>query len=155
MKRVLSLIILGFFLWASCTSNAPLGGPPSIFYGEDVCDECGMIISDSRFASGYTTKEGVSRKFDDIGGMFVFLEKNEDDAISLWVPDYGNQNWVKASEAYFVVPGNIISPMGHGIIAFSDKQKASQTALKFEVEILSLKEIFDVVETHDSLHKHE
>ncbi len=75
MKTATFLITLSFFLSVSCTSNAGLGEPPKLFYGEDVCDECGMIISDRRFASGYTTKQGISRKFDDIGGMSVFLKK--------------------------------------------------------------------------------
>jgi|TARA_B100002003_G_C13806293_1_gene397677 copper chaperone NosL len=154
MKTATFLITLSFFLSVSCTSNAGLGEPPKLFYGEDVCDECGMIISDRRFASGYTTKQGISRKFDDIGGMSVFLKKYPEEVYAIWVHDYGDQNWIKADEAYFVVPGNIVTPMGHGLIAYSDRQEAKQTASRFGVEVLSLEKVLKVVETHPLLHKH-
>ena len=35
---------------AGCSSSDPTA-PPTVYYGQDVCVMCGMIISDERFAA--------------------------------------------------------------------------------------------------------
>ena len=51
-KNLFILPIL-LFLLAACAQGATELNPPEIRYGEDVCADCNMIISDPRFASAY------------------------------------------------------------------------------------------------------
>ena len=43
--------------------------PPEIRYGEDICEVCGMIISEARFAAACVTTDGEGHPFDGIGEM--------------------------------------------------------------------------------------
>ena len=53
-RPLLALIALCLAtLLSGCAQGAKEAAPPEIRYGEDVCDQCGMIISDIRFAAGY------------------------------------------------------------------------------------------------------
>lgn len=68
------------FLAAACGNQASAEpAPPTIHYGEDTCDFCGMIISEERFAAGYLTQAGEERIFDDIGNMFRAQTQWQDD----------------------------------------------------------------------------
>ena len=57
---------------AGCGGAADTTQPPEILYGQDVCDECDMIISEEKYAAAYWTEEGEARRFDDVGEMLVF-----------------------------------------------------------------------------------
>jgi nitrous oxide reductase accessory protein NosL len=49
---------------AACTSGSGEAQPPEIHYGEEICDACGMLISDASLQG----KDGA-HKFDDIGDL--------------------------------------------------------------------------------------
>jgi copper chaperone NosL len=111
-------------LLVACQQDAGLDKPPQIIYGQDVCDECGMIINEQRFAASYVTVTGEVRRFDDIGGMLVHdLEKGEEVHI-YWVHDFNTEEWVDADQAVFVVNRGLGTPMGWGIAAFEDMNSA-------------------------------
>ena len=46
--------------------------PPEIHYGEDVCDACGMLISEAKFAAASVDQDGTAHKFDDIGDLLDY-----------------------------------------------------------------------------------
>ena len=49
---------------AACGGGADTTQPPEILYGQDVCDECDMIISEEKFAAAYWTAAGEAGRLD-------------------------------------------------------------------------------------------
>ncbi len=118
-------LVLLFTSLTACQSAVDLTQPPEIRYGEDVCDQCGMIISEPRFAAAYITADGVTRRFDDIGDMIVYhLEMGEDVAV-FWVHDFETADWLRADEATLAYIEDLITPMGSGLVAFADPEAAA------------------------------
>jgi copper chaperone NosL len=123
---LLIALALLFTALTACQSSVDLEQPPDIRYGEDVCDLCGMIISEARFAAGYITAEGETRRFDDIGNMVAYhLEMGEDVAV-FWVHDYETAVWLRADEATLAYVADLITPMGSGLVAFADPDAAAE-----------------------------
>ncbi|MEZ4869967.1 MAG: nitrous oxide reductase accessory protein NosL [Caldilineaceae bacterium] len=121
------------FLLTACARGEREIKPPEIRYGEDLCAECNMIISDPRYAAGYayeiTTGRYESVAFDDIGDLLVNLRKYPERKIVAWyVHDYASKEWLDATTAFYVVSPKIRSPMGHGIAAHADQSAAQAMA---------------------------
>lgn len=123
MKRIALLAIL-LMLAVACQPETNLEDPPEIIYGQDVCDECSMIINEARFAASYVTKTGEVRRFDDIGGMLAYDEANQEDVHIYWVHDLSTEDWLKAGEATFVLSDDLVTPMGWGLAAFANSADA-------------------------------
>jgi copper chaperone NosL len=118
-----------------------LDEPPDIRYGEDSCDRCLMIINEARFAAAYVTEAGQTRRFDDIGGMVAYTDEISEDGAVFWVHDFDTEEWLKAEEAFYV-ESQQQTPMGFGIIAFADQQRAEQWAMENDGVILSFSDLF-------------
>lgn len=114
---VLALLLTG------CQAT-DLSGPPQIRYGEDVCDQCNMIISEPRFAAAYISDNGDTRRFDDIGEMFLYANVNNEAVSVYWVHDYENESWLEADSATYVHSQDLMTPMGWGLAAFSGEEDA-------------------------------
>lgn len=123
MKMAFLLVVLSLFLWG-CQQSGSLDDPPDIIYGQDVCDECSMIINEARFAASYVTTTGEVRRFDDIGGMLAHDEKMKEDVYIFWVHDFTTEDWVNSEQASFVLDTAVNSPMGWNVIAFADAARA-------------------------------
>ncbi len=139
------LLVLLLALTACAPGQAEIA-PPEIVYGETMCADCSMIISDVRFASGYAREVAPSRyeskAFDDIGDMLAHAASHPDDAIVAWyVHDYLDESWLDATQATYVISKQIASPMGHGIAAFDDDAAAAQTATELDGQLLSWDEL--------------
>lgn len=136
MKHLLSvrwLILLGLVFLAACGGAPTTPEPARIRYGETTCAECGMIISQAKYASSFAYEESQghfkSLPFDDIGDMVGYLRSHSDVIpAGVWVHDYASEEWIDAETATFVESSAIKSPMGHGIAAFADKDAAEQFA---------------------------
>ncbi len=117
---------------ASCAGPTDPLAPPDIVYGEDVCDQCGMIISEARFAAASIVEvDGVTapRRFDDVGDMLAYHQTNSGLAVRRWyVHDYDTEAWLDAAGAYFVKGADIRGPMGGKIAAFSIPMRAAEFA---------------------------
>lgn len=112
----------------ACSSAVALDATPEIRVGEDICDECGMIISEEVHAAAYRLSDGEQKAFDDIGDMVVHYRLNDDDVAAFWVHDFHSIEWIRAEAAYFVASHDLVTPMGHGIAAFSDFASAEALA---------------------------
>ncbi len=154
MKRyVLGLVVLTMLLATAC--GAPVISPqtpPEIVYGEDVCDHCGMIINEERFAAGLLIQSGTGqlehRIFDDIGDMFAFAQEftaqasnaqTGDDApqiVTYFVHDFQSGEWLNAHEAYFIVAQASLTPMGSGMVAFGSREEAETQAQAWQTPVL-------------------
>ena len=115
-----------FLLTAACGSGIDPDQPPEIRYGEDICEECGMIISDPRFAAAYVTGDEQVRLFDDIGGMIAYDRRHQETVEAYWVHDLETKAWIRAEEAAFVLQQELITPMGWGLAAFADQTTAER-----------------------------
>jgi copper chaperone NosL len=126
-------VALVLLVLAGCAVGSATPAPPDIRYGEDVCADCNMIISDPRFAAGYAVEIEPGRfeslAFDDIGDMVSHLKNHQALKVAgLWVHDYWSDEWIDAETALYVVSSNIHSPMGHGVAAFAIESRAKQLA---------------------------
>ncbi len=145
LKSRITLFVLLFtfaVLLGACAQPSSEPQPPNIAYGRDMCDACGMIISEARFAAATVLVDGKTLKFDDAGEMFTYHAKNPQLQVRAWfVHDYNTQNWIPGATAFYVVAKDIKSPMGTGVAAFADKSAAETFAAKYNVKVLSFDEV--------------
>lgn len=128
---------------SGCAKDDP-NAPPEIDYGRTVCDECGMIIAEPRFAGAYRTADGTPRRFDDLGDMIAFgVETGEIDGARVWVHDYDSEEWLDAPTAWYLLGGSIETPMSRGVLAFSQREQAETYAGDVGGEVLSWAEALD------------
>jgi copper chaperone NosL len=145
--RVSPLVAALLFL-AACASN---GGdelePPEILYGQDMCESCGMLIDDPRFAAATLTADGQSHKFDDMNEMFLFHQENPEIEVTAWfVHHYDSEEWLRAEGAFFVHSSEILSPMAGGLAAFATRAEADALATELGAEALSFDEAREAVQ---------
>jgi len=124
----------------TCGTPSP-DQPPKIRYGEDMCDECKMLISEARFAAAYVTESGAIRRFDDLGGMFAYRQKHPEPVARYWVHDYKTAMWIRADRATFVQSPEIQTPMGYGVVALASRAEAESLAQAKGGKILSLQDL--------------
>jgi copper chaperone NosL len=135
MKNLLHwrwLLLVTLVVLAACGGPAT-PAPAKIRFGETTCAECGMIISQAKYASSFAYAESEGRykslPFDDIGDMLAHLRTHPElIPAGVWVHDYDSEEWINAETAYFVESSAIKSPMGHGLAAFASKSAAEQFA---------------------------
>ena len=132
MKKLLLalLLILGSMPAAGCSPQAKADAPPEISYGRDICIECNMIISEPRFAASYRLDNGETKSFDGIGELLKHVHRmGELPAVAdAWVHDYNTKDWILANEASYVAGREVVTPMGHGIVAFATESAARDFA---------------------------
>lgn len=124
--RLLMMGLTAVFFLAACGSDVNLEEPPEIRYGEDVCEQCGMIISEARYAASYVTTDGYVRLFDDMGGMLIYDLNNQEEVHVYWAHDLNTEEWIKADEAIYVLNDDLTTPMGWGLAAFANTADAEQ-----------------------------
>lgn len=145
--RWLVLCLLLLLALAACGGGADTTQPPEILYGQDVCDECDMIISEEKYAAAYWTAEGEPRRFDDVGEMLVFMADNREPTASIWVHDINSAAWLTAEEAWFVMNSGLRTPMGTGIAVTADEQAARALAFdQPEAVVMTFAEIVAAAE---------
>jgi copper chaperone NosL len=116
-----------------------------------------MIINEARFAAAYVTKQGTTRRFDDIGDMLFFYATHAEDVAVFWVHDYETASWLHAAPAYFVMSKAIHTPMAHGVVAVSAKERAQALAGQTQGEVLTFAELhqrFSTAGTASQLEQH-
>lgn len=129
-------------LLGACAPASTGPTPPEIVYGQDVCQACGMIISEARFAAATALDGGEALKFDDIGDMLAYHASRPEIAVRAWfVHDHSSETWLEAHQTTFVQSSEIASPMGHGIVAFADPAEAEAYALEIGGEAFTFDEI--------------
>lgn len=140
---------------AACAPRSSEPQPPEIAYGFDVCESCGMLISEPRFACALVLEDGRALKFDDLGDMVVYQLDRPNLKITAWFAhDYYTEQWVRAEAAFYVASDTIASPMGHGLAAFSTQAAADTFARSecgdTECPVLN----FDGLRAHVHTHLH-
>jgi copper chaperone NosL len=143
--RALSFVIVHLslvILLVACSSGSGEPQPPEIQYGEDVCDACGMLISDAKFAAASVDQDGTAHKFDDIGDLVTYYMQHDQATVKVYfVHDYPSEKWLRAEQAFFVVSPRIQTPMAHGIAAYADRVAAEAAAQKYRVKVMQFDEV--------------
>ena len=145
VKYQIGWVLMAFWLLlvqTGCTSQAsPEPAPPTIHYGEDICEFCGMIISEERYAAGYITRDGEARIFDDLAGMFQNQLQKQDDVLAFFVHDYADPHWIRAETALYVLAKDLPTPMLSGLVAAGSADKAEALAAEFNGQVLTFDEV--------------
>jgi copper chaperone NosL len=144
-RNGLVLLFLSVLILAGCSAAAGGDGPPEIRYGVDVCDHCNMIINEPRFAAAYFSEAGETRRFDDIGEMFLYAEEQGEAVRSYWVHDFHSEEWLQANRATFTYNPDLITPMGWGVAAFATESDAHAYHDEHGATILSYTELREQV----------
>ena len=138
-------ILLGSLLQLSCgpaNSTGPIPTPKFVF-GEDLCDECSMIISEQRFAGaiGLRLRGRVKHLlFDDIGEMANF-ELPPHDEVRYFVHDMLTSDCLPAEEALYARAKTLRTPMGTGVAAFRSASDRDLTLEQFPGDKLTWEQL--------------
>lgn len=140
--------VLVMLIGMSCGRTDPLG-PPSIVLDQSACAECGMIVSDERYACASIVQDEsrgpVALVFDDINCL-VGHEVNtreRPEVLARWVHDHGTLGWVAADQAHFVWAKELNTPMMSHIAAFADADAADAFREQIGGDAMSLAEVRD------------
>jgi copper chaperone NosL len=142
-----ALWLAGILLWTTAACGAGANAeptPPTIHYGEDVCEACGMIASEARHAAAYVTRDGHAHIFDDIGDMAKFHVARQEDVVAFFVHDYEDKEWIRAEAAHYVRSVEVTTPMLSGLAAFASPEEAKGLAAQLQAQVLT----FDELLTH-------
>jgi len=130
---VLPVILLSFF---SCEPTKL----DAIKLNSDNCDNCGMTISNPKFAAVLFTTKGRTYKFDDISCLLDYKNENKEKEIGagLYVSNFLNDNQLLPVEISVYIKGeNVKSPMGGNIAAFENKEVANTYAVDLGAEFIT------------------
>lgn len=124
--------------------------PKEIEFGKDACDYCRMSIVDKSHAAELVSTKGKAFKFDAIECMVHFRnEKTQTDFALDLVMDFQNPgNFLKASDATFLISPHIPSPMGAYLSAFSSMDEAQMVKNDGENLILDYEGLLDHMEQY-------
>ncbi len=116
----------------------------AVSYGAEVihCTECGMMLDVNSPFTAKITSDGNVSYFCDIGDLFSYLKRKGVQGASIAVRDFVSNEWVDGRKAFFVrAEKKFKTPMGWGVAAFKDKDKASESgaAMDFDAMAKALK----------------
>jgi copper chaperone NosL len=126
-KKMMLLVLISvlFLIVSGCGARKYEAVP--VDESVDKCVICNMQIKDDAFATQLTTTEGKTYKFDDIGCMNEWEEKNSSVKIgAAFVRDYNDKEWIPYEKAYYLYNADFKSPMAYGIYSFKDKESAEK-----------------------------
>lgn len=117
--------------------------PKPIDFGHDVCAHCKMGIVDKQFAAELVTKKNKVYKFDAIECLVQFPLSRESEDIALYlVRDYTNpDDWMDATQAFYLISPELPSPMGGFLSAYQTRELAQTTQREKNGEILNWEEL--------------
>lgn len=113
------LFVLAFF--SGCEKKDYTKEVPKMHWDRDMCERCKMAISERKFAVQAVDEKGKVYKFDDIGCLILWQQKERPDIKfkKIWITDAKTGEWIDAKKAKYTTDS--ITPMGYGFAAYSDK----------------------------------
>ena len=124
-----ALVAAGGGLYTLLPGEKQLSGDPQIRYGKEACTQCGMVISDDRFAAAIRESSSREYHFDDTGCMVVYARQSPPPAgAAYYVRDFAVGGWLDAPSGSYVHSPGIKSPMAYDVAAFSSPSVASEFA---------------------------
>lgn len=135
MTIVALLAVLG-----GCERRAAPLAAPTIYYGQDICSKCSMIISEDRYAASIgIRKDGRTEYFifDDLGEMLAFSLPPHDE-VRRWVYDAGTLAVLDAEAAVYVRSPDLRTPMATGVAAYATRDDANAVAEEYDGNVMDL-----------------
>lgn len=125
-RQIISIsIIMTFALIMTACGKTEKFPPAAINPEVDVCDVCNMAVADDEHATQLILDNGRSLKFDDLGDLFVWRERNGLDEVNVqYVRDYHTLEWIELDSAYYAYDASFHTPMGFGVVSFASKSDA-------------------------------
>lgn len=129
--------------------------PSPIMLGVDTCAECGMVIREPR-AAAQLIREGQVLKFDDVGCLLVYRNRQNlpsaggaapgagsqapaDGKEVVYVADWYTGEWLEAQEAWWV-PTAHKTPMLYGLVTLKDRARAEALAAEHGSRVLTFEQ---------------
>jgi copper chaperone NosL len=129
MPKAFRRLALLFALLAACSS---IEVQPVAIEDSDMCSFCKMAISEKQFAAEIVSEDTVL-KFDDVGCLLRYRQAAGEKLkpFAVFVTDHDSKQWINVDRASFVRSKIIKTPMGSGIVAYSDPAKAGSEVIAF------------------------
>ena len=124
------------FLWPA----QGVGSEP-ITYGRDTCAHCRMHISQPGFGGEMRDRTGALTKYDDLGCLLHAMITLHQEIPEAWVEDHAGGGFVPLLTAHLVRTGAGDTPMGSGMVAFSDAAAAGAYAQAYNGEVVQLEDV--------------
>jgi copper chaperone NosL len=127
-----------------CEQQAEEITAPTVHFGQAMCAECSMIISDERFAGAIGLRRDgrvVHLLFDDVGEMLAF-DPGEHEQIRWFATDATTRAWLDAETAFFLRSDQLMTPMGTGVGAYATKEAATAAQQEHGGELLSFGDLW-------------
>jgi copper chaperone NosL len=105
--------VLGLATALVILAQRPPASVRPILWDREVCAQCGMTISDPRFACQLQTSAGDVYDFDDPGCLLTFLHRHRPRVRAIYFHALDGGAWLKYPEVAFL-PGQL-TPMGYGL----------------------------------------
>jgi copper chaperone NosL len=93
-----------------------------------------MLVSELAFAAAVREEGGEAQVYDDI--ICLLEDRTLPGGEHIWVHDFETLEWIDADTAVFVRSDAVSTPMGGGIVAFSDRRAAVRFADSSGGEVL-------------------
>ena len=119
----------------ACRSGPPR---PVEIDADDMCAFCRMAISQKQFAAEIIDRSGNVQKFDDIGCLLRYRERQQTTPAAVFVVDYRTRHWLDANAAYFIHSDRLQTPMDGRFAAFADPERARR---EFNAPVLRFAEL--------------
>jgi copper chaperone NosL len=100
-----------------------------------------MAISQKQFAAQLFDADENVHKFDDVACMLRFIQQGRATPAAIFVADYNTREWIKGNSTMFVKTDRVDTPMGGGLLAFSEARRADEAARTFGSRVLRPNEV--------------
>lgn len=139
---ILSIFMIGVLLIIGGCGKDDAAEPQAIDPETDTCANCNMSVADDQYATQLSQVDGKYMKFDDIGCMYKWMEKNADKEIEQgFVRDFHSKEWLKEEDATYVYGADIETPMSFHVISFEDVKEAEEYAGSHSAKVMSISEL--------------
>ena len=128
MKKMICISLL-LAIMAACSggqSYEPVDINPDV----DICEVCNMSIVSEVHATELISTEGEVCKFDDLGCMIQYTEKDgrisPEEIGKQYVRDLDSGDWTEIETAHFAYDQSFWTPMSYGVVSFATEEQAEQ-----------------------------
>ena len=107
-----------------------------------------MLINEARFAVMAKTATDDPVAFDSTECLVRYLRRGGAPLIQMWVHDYSTEQWLTATEAFYVASQELATPMGQGLVATASADEADRLASTVHGRVLRFAELAALINEH-------
>lgn len=133
-------------LWLAVVPAVSCGSEPSpseLVLGQEICSYCRMTIVQPELAAQAVQSDRTDF-FDEPGCLARWvLQQSPPSEAALFVADFENGRWLDARKAFYVQSASLPTPMGSGLAAYGDEDRAGAAARRLQGRILSWQQVLE------------